>query len=80
MLEIYILPDGKEIDISKIKNIGDLESVKSRDFTSLGYWYFTIYFKDGTSMNIREYYFYSDWVEVKNNLQKIRDEILKSLL
>ena len=77
MLKIYILPDGKEIDISKIKNIGDLISVKSRDFSSLGYWYFTIFFKDETSINIREYYSYSDWIEVKNELKKIRDEIIQ---
>ena len=79
-LIMYILQDSDEIDFSQIKNIGDLKSVKYRTFSSLGYWYFTVFFKDGTSKKIREYYSYSDWVEVKNNLQKIRDEILKSLL
>ena len=43
MKKIYILPDGEEIDISTIRNIGDLISEKKRTFMSLGYWYFIIY-------------------------------------
>jgi hypothetical protein len=49
---IYLLPDGEEIDISKIKSIGTLKSVRSKDFASLGYWYFTIFFKDETSKEL----------------------------
>ena len=74
---IMCLPDGEEIDLLKVKSIGTLRSVRKRTFMSLGYWYFTIFFKDGTSKNIREYYFYSDWFEVKNKLQMIRDEIIQ---
>ena len=77
--KIYILLDGEEIDLSKIKSIGILKSVRSQDFTSLGYWYFTIVFKDGTSKEIQEGYFYSGWGKAKIELQLIRDEILKSL-
>jgi hypothetical protein len=74
---IYLLPDGEEIDISKIKSIGTLKSVRSKDFASLGYWYFTIFFKDETSKEIQEGYFYSDWSKVKIELQMIRDEIIQ---
>ena len=77
MVKIYILPDGEEIDISKIKSIGTLRSVRSKDFHSLAYWYFTIFFKDGTSKEIQEGYFYSDWSKVKIELQMIRDEIIQ---
>lgn len=77
--KVYILPDGEEIDLSKIESIGELKSVRSKDFRSLGYWHFTIFFKDGTSIEIQEGYLYSDWIKVKIELQMIRDEILKSL-
>lgn len=78
--KIYILPDGEEIDLSKIKSIGTLKSVRSQDFESLGYWYFTIVFKDETSKEIQEGYFYSDWGKAKMELKMIRNDILKSLL
>ena len=77
MSKIYILPEGEEIDLSNIKSIGELKSVRSKDFPNLGYWYFSIFFKDGTSIEIQEGYLYSNWDEVENKLQKIRDEILK---
>ena len=80
MSKLYILPDGKEIDLSKIKSIGTLKSVQSRTFTRLGYWYFTIFYKDGTKEEIQKGYFYSDWSEVKIKLKKSRDEILKALI
>ncbi|MDO9576327.1 MAG: hypothetical protein Q7J16_00405 [Candidatus Cloacimonadales bacterium] len=73
--KIYFLPDGEEIDLSKIKSIGTLKSVRSIDFKSLGYWYFTIVFKDGTLKEIQEGYFYRDWGKAKIELQLIRDEI-----
>ena len=74
---IYFLPDGEEIDISKIKSIGTLKSVRSKDFANLAYWYFTIFFKDGTSKEIEEGFFYGDWNKVKIELQMIRDEIIQ---
>ena len=77
---IYILPDSEEIDLSKIKSIGELKSIRSKDFSNLGYWYFTIFFKDGTSIEIQEGYLHSNWDEVENKLKKIRDDILESLL
>ena len=77
--KIYILPDGEEIDLSNIKSIGELKSVRSKDFSNLGYWYFSIFFKDGNSKDIQEGYFYSDWDEVENKLKNIRNEILESL-
>ena len=77
--KIYILSDGEEIDLSNIKSIGELKSVRSKDFSNLGYWYFSIFFKDGNSKDIQEGYFYSDWDEDKSKLEKIRDDILKSL-
>jgi len=80
MVKKYILPDGEEIDLSKIKSIDALKSVSSRTFVSFGYWYFTIYFIDETSKEIRKDYFYSDWGKVKNELQKIRDHILIDLI
>ncbi|KQC03640.1 MAG: hypothetical protein APR54_02470 [Candidatus Cloacimonas sp. SDB] len=78
--KIYILPDGEEIDLSKIKSIGTLKSVRSKDFKSLGYWCFTIVFKDETSQEIQEGYFYSDLGKAKIELQMIRVNILKSLI
>ena len=75
----YILPDGKEIDISKIKSIANLKNIRSRSFLSFGCWSFKIYFINGTSKEIRKDYFYSDWGKVKNQLQTIRDEILELL-
>ncbi|MHA1919041.1 MAG: hypothetical protein DRH89_08855 [Candidatus Cloacimonadota bacterium] len=79
-LKIYILPDGEEIDLLKVKSIGAIKSVRSKDFSSLGYCYFTIVLKDGTSKEIQEGYLYSDWIKAKIDLQMIRDDILKSLL
>ncbi len=79
MEKIYILPEGEEIDLSNIKSIGELKSVRSKDFSNLGYWYFSIFFKDGNSKDIQEGYFYSDWDEDKSKLKKIRDNILRSL-
>ena len=78
--KIYILPDGEEIDLSNIKSIGELKSVRSKDFSNLGYWYFTIVLKDGTLKEIQEGYLHSNWDEVENKLKKIRDDILKSFL
>ena len=78
--KMYILPDSEEINLLKIKSIGTIKSVRSKDFTNLGYWYFTIIFKDETSMEIQEGYLYSDWNKAKVELQKIRNDILKSLL
>ncbi len=75
--KVYILPDGEEIDLSQIKNIGDLKSVRSKSFTSLGYCTFTIKFKDGTLIEISEGYFFYDWIKSKLKLQKIRDEIIQ---
>ena len=77
--KIYILSDGEEIDLSNIKSIGELKSVRSKDFSNQEYWYFSIFFKDGNSKDIQEGYFYSDWDEDKSKLKKIRDDILKSL-
>ncbi len=77
MLKIYILPDGEEIDLSNIKSIGELKSVRSKDFSNLGYWYFTIVFKDGTLKEIQEGYLCSEWIKAKIELQKIRNEISK---
>lgn len=78
--KIYILPDSEEIDLSKIEFVSELKSVRSNDFSSLGYCYFTVFFKDGTSTDIQEGYFYSDLGKTKIKLHKIRHEILKSLL
>jgi hypothetical protein len=78
--KIYILPDGEEIDLLKVKSIGAIKSVRSKDFSSLGYWCFTIFFKDETSEEIQEGYLYSDRIKAKIELQMIRDDILKSLL
>jgi hypothetical protein len=77
MAKIYILPDGEEIDLSKIESIGELKSIRSKEFRSLGYWYFTILFKDGTSEEIQAGYYYSDWVKVKIELQIIRGKIIQ---
>ena len=77
--KIYILPDGEKIDLSRIKSIGTLRSVRSKEFKSLGYWCFTIFFKDETSEEIQEGYLYSDRIKAKIELQMIRDDILKSL-
>ena len=79
MKKIYTLPNGDEIDISKIKRIGTLKSVRLQSLMSLGYWHFTIYYENGTSKKIRENYFYSDWGEKKSKLQMIKDDILKSI-
>ena len=78
--KIYILPDGEEIDLSNIKSIGELKSVRSKDFSNLGYWYFTIVFRDGTLKEIQEGYLCSDWIKAKIELQMIRNKILESLL
>ena len=80
MSKIYILHEGEEIDLTNIKSIGELKSVRSYDFGILGYWFFTIFFKNGTSEEIQEGYFYNDCGKVKIELRKIRDDILKSFL
>ena len=77
MVKKYILPDGEEIDVSKIESIGELKSVRSKEFRSLGYWYFTILFKDGKSEEIQAGYYYSEWGNVKMELQIIRGEIIQ---
>jgi len=48
MNNLYILPNGEELDLSKIDSIDEVKSVRSRTFKRLGYWYFIIYFNDKT--------------------------------
>jgi len=73
----YILPNGEELDLSKIDSIDEVKSVRSRTFKRLGYWYFTIYFNDKTKKDYAEDYDYYNWIKVRHRLENIQEEILE---
>jgi len=75
----YVLPNGKEIYLAQIKKLGELKSVASGNLSRVGYWYFSIYFKDRTAYDVEVNYSYTDWIISKRKLQKIKDDILKAL-
>ena len=78
--KIFILPKGKKIDLTKIRKLGELKSVRSGNLSRLGYWYFTIYYKDRTSYDVEIDYSYNDWGISKRTLQKTKDEISEVMI
>ncbi|HNQ43166.1 MAG TPA: hypothetical protein PKI59_02000 [Candidatus Cloacimonadota bacterium] len=74
----YTLPNGKQIDIERIVSVSPVRDLgpdpKSIDLSRLG---FSIHLRKREIVEVVDNYHYNDWAEVRSQLNKIRDEILK---
>ena len=74
---MYILPDGRQIDLSKVESIskireyGQVEHIVEKHLIG-----FTIHLKNKEIIEVKDLYHYSDWSEVKRRMNKLREDII----
>ncbi|MBP7309812.1 MAG: hypothetical protein KA984_00815 [Candidatus Cloacimonetes bacterium] len=73
----YKLPNGQLVDLKKIRSVSTVRDLgtdpKTIDLNRLG---FTIHLLNREILEVTEIYHYSDWGDVKRNLQKLRQELV----
>jgi len=73
---IYKLPDGKQIDLSRVRRISSVrdfgQDKTSIEKSKLG---FTVHLDRREVMEIWEYYHYSDWAAVKKKMCDLRADL-----
>jgi len=74
---LYLLPDGKKIDLARVESISKIreygQAGKIIEKQLIG---FSIHLKNNEIIEVKEEYHFSDWAEVKIRLNKLRDDII----
>jgi hypothetical protein len=74
----YLLPDGQKVELSRIKEITQIRDLGldpgSIDRSVLS---FSIRLRGGKTIQIKEYYHFSDWSEAKKSLKKIHASLME---
>jgi hypothetical protein len=73
---VYILPDGKQVDLKRVRRISSVRDV-GQDGTSIDKYKlaFTIHLDRSEIVEVADYYHYNDWAEVKKRLSDLRKEV-----
>ncbi len=74
----YLLPDGQKVEMSRIKEITQIRDLGldpgSIDRSVLS---FSIRLRGGTTIQVKEYYHFSDWSEAKKKLKKVHASLVE---
>ncbi len=77
---MYTLPDGRVLDtelitqVSSIRDLGQDERSIDRSILS-----FSVYLRKGETVQVVEYYHYTDWAEAKKRLTEVRKSLCDAL-
>jgi len=76
---LYSLPDGKQIDLSKVSEIGSIRDLghdpSSIDASLIA---FNVRLKNGIVIKVSKQYHYNDWVQAKKELDVIYHQLKNS--
>jgi len=73
----YTLPSGQVIDLARVSSVSKIRDFgrdsKSIDRHLIG---FTVHLQKREVVEVTDYYYYSDWAEVKSRLKRLREDII----
>ncbi len=73
----YTLPSGQVIDLARVSSVSKIRDFgrdsKSIDRHLIG---FTVHLHKREVVEVTDFYYYSDWAEVKSRLKKLREDII----
>lgn len=76
----YILKDGREIDLTKVYELSVVrDEGMDKQSINLSKIAFSIRLKNGQSIRVERSYHFSDWAQVKKELDQERASILQAL-
>ncbi len=74
---IYTLPDGRQVDLSKVESISKIRDYGQVDNIVQKYLIgFSIRLTNKEIIEVKDIYHYSDWSEVKLRMNKLREDII----
>ena len=77
---LYMLPNGKEIDITKVRSISQIRDIdSSSDIITDSKIGFTISCKGRELIEVSEPYHYADWGPVKMRMKQLRDDLINKI-
>jgi len=74
---IFTLSDGRSFDTKDVRDISAIKDYgQEKSSIELSRLAFSVYFKTGKSIQISDYYHFSDWAAAKKRLSQIREQII----
>jgi hypothetical protein len=74
---IFTLSDGRSFDTKDVREVSTIRDYGQEKSTiELSKLAFTVYFKTGKSIQIADFYHYSDWSAAKKRLSEVREQIV----
>ena len=74
---LYMLPNGKEIDLMKVRTVSQIRDIdSSSDVINDNRIGFTISLKGREIVEVSEPYHYADWGPVKMRIKQLRDDLI----